>query len=128
MEFRLVLFRSPGGRGVRHVVRDRRLRRHVRAQARCRGVDQLVHLSSPVPRFVDQRMLKIVSEIWLDVSSALAFAWKLRCAAIRLTSSSVMSTFELSTAPDISAPSRSEESRVGKECVSTCRSRWVPYP
>src|SRR3546814_8921546 len=94
MEFRLVLFRSPGGRGVRHVVRDRRLRRHVRAQARCRGVDQLVHLSSPVPRFVDQRMLKIVPEIWLDVSSALAFAWKLRCAAIRLTSSSVMRSAE----------------------------------
>src|SRR3546814_17332323 len=22
---------------------------------------------------------------------------------------------------------RSEESRVGKECVSTCRSRWPPY-
>src|SRR3546814_13071407 len=24
------------------------------------------------------------------------------------------------------APSRSEERRVGKECVSTCRSRWSP--
>src|SRR3546814_16499954 len=24
-------------------------------------------------------------------------------------------------------PLRSEESRVGKECVSTCRSRWSPY-
>src|SRR3546814_20029515 len=24
-------------------------------------------------------------------------------------------------------PSRSEERRVGKECVSTCRSRWAPY-
>src|SRR3546814_20509116 len=23
---------------------------------------------------------------------------------------------------------RSEERRVGKECVSTCRSRWGPYP
>src|SRR3546814_7140858 len=27
----------------------------------------------------------------------------------------------------IHAPSRSEERRVGKECVSTCRSRWSPY-
>src|SRR3546814_15437573 len=26
-----------------------------------------------------------------------------------------------------SAISRSEERRVGKECVSTCRSRWLPY-
>src|SRR3546814_4864887 len=25
------------------------------------------------------------------------------------------------------APRRSEERRVGKECVSTCRSRWSPY-
>src|SRR3546814_13223819 len=24
--------------------------------------------------------------------------------------------------------SRSEERRVGKECVSTCRSRWSPFP
>src|SRR3546814_16332534 len=24
-------------------------------------------------------------------------------------------------------PARSEERRVGKECVSTCRSRWTPY-
>src|SRR3546814_10361866 len=27
-----------------------------------------------------------------------------------------------------SDPQRSEESRVGKEGVSTCRSRWSPYP
>src|SRR3546814_13349146 len=27
----------------------------------------------------------------------------------------------------IRTQSRSEESRVGKECVSTCRSRWSPY-
>src|SRR3546814_13982177 len=26
-----------------------------------------------------------------------------------------------------SSPSSSEERRVGKECVSTCRSRWSPY-
>src|SRR3546814_13122392 len=29
--------------------------------------------------------------------------------------------------PGISTTKRSEESRVGKECVSTCRSRWSPY-
>src|SRR3546814_19743620 len=27
----------------------------------------------------------------------------------------------------LSAKYRSEERRVGKECVSTCRSRWSPY-
>src|SRR3546814_14589920 len=29
-------------------------------------------------------------------------------------------------APDLTE--RSAERRVGKECVSTCRSRWSPYP
>src|SRR3546814_7447264 len=30
--------------------------------------------------------------------------------------------------PDVTiGPDRSEERRVGKECVSTCRSRWSPY-
>src|SRR3546814_8690042 len=30
-------------------------------------------------------------------------------------------------APRIRRSWRSEERRVGKECVSTCRSRWSPY-
>src|SRR3546814_7676950 len=30
-------------------------------------------------------------------------------------------------APDVLGDRRSEERRVGKECVSTCRSRWSPY-
>src|SRR3546814_18872423 len=29
--------------------------------------------------------------------------------------------------PPAPARERSEERRVGKECVSTCRSRWAPY-
>src|SRR3546814_14648376 len=35
-------------------------------------------------------------------------------------------TSRKSTSADIHSRSRSEESRVGKECVSTCRSRWSP--
>src|SRR3546814_14748088 len=37
--------------------------------------------------------------------------------------------FRLPTAPAVGAviASRSEERRVGKECVRTCRSRWSPY-
>src|SRR3546814_3851046 len=31
------------------------------------------------------------------------------------------------SATPIARPKRSEERRVGKECVSTCRSRWSPY-
>ena len=34
-------------------------------------------------------------------------------------------TFQLVTPAQ--AEYRSEERRVGKECVSTCRSRWSPY-
>src|SRR3546814_20074999 len=30
-------------------------------------------------------------------------------------------------APHLIVAPRSEERRVGKECVSTCRSRWSPY-
>src|SRR3546814_16937811 len=29
---------------------------------------------------------------------------------------------------DLKGAERAEERRVGKECVSTCRSRWLPYP
>src|SRR3546814_13364730 len=31
------------------------------------------------------------------------------------------------TGGTVTALTRSEERRVGKECVSTCRSRWSPY-
>src|SRR3546814_1985484 len=31
------------------------------------------------------------------------------------------------TSPPSDCMKRSEERRVGKECVSTCRSRWSPY-
>src|SRR3546814_18803250 len=31
------------------------------------------------------------------------------------------------TCPELETLSSSEERRVGKECVSTCRSRWLPY-
>src|SRR3546814_14746045 len=33
----------------------------------------------------------------------------------------------LTAARLVGEPFRSEERRVGKECVSTCRSRWSPY-
>src|SRR3546814_11103790 len=36
--------------------------------------------------------------------------------------------FEVVAFVVILPPARSEERRVGQECVSTCRSRWSPYP
>src|SRR3546814_16347220 len=35
---------------------------------------------------------------------------------------------DLLEARDVAMTLRSEERRVGKECVSTCRSWWSPYP
>src|SRR3546814_6310270 len=53
---------------------------------------------------------------------------------LRMTSSTRQASPSMSgrqlggtTASTSSAGSRSEERRVGKECVSTCRSRWSPY-
>src|SRR3546814_6939228 len=45
--------------------------------------------------------------VWVSCdapSIALAFAWKLRCADISITSSSVISTFDRSSAPERTAP------------------------
>src|SRR3546814_8442778 len=36
--------------------------------------------------------------------------------------------YVVTTGKTVAIPYRSEERRVGKECVSTCRSRWSPYP
>src|SRR3546814_14484898 len=45
---------------------------------------------------------------------------------------SLHSTYRVLLTPSRTFPKgldwRSEERRVGKECVSTCRSRWSPYP
>src|SRR3546814_14603902 len=39
-----------------------------------------------------------------------------------------LAAFKVPTYVDIQSENlRSEERRVGKECVSTCRSRWSPY-
>src|SRR3546814_13273074 len=40
----------------------------------------------------------------------------------------VLLPFQMDGVPGVSFPGiRSEERRVGKECVSTCRSRWSPF-
>src|SRR3546814_3440738 len=47
----------------------------------------------------------------------------------RATEAPTAATAKATEAPTPKSPSppRSEERRVGKECVSTCRSRWSPY-
>src|SRR3546814_17948120 len=59
------------------------------------------------------------------VATALATARKL---AAKPPSSLKLSKQLMKQAkPDVAAQMRSEERRVGKECASTCRSRWYPY-
>src|SRR3546814_15895898 len=45
------------------------------------------------------------------------------CGSFMTTSFQSSNPVMISRIPDF----RSEERRVGKECVSTCRSRWSPY-
>src|SRR3546814_21130043 len=55
------------------------------------------------------------------------------CAYLDAISTKLLSCWALDLSATQSAgtqggkPFRSEERRVGKECVSTCRSRWSPY-
>src|SRR3546814_3006232 len=49
-------------------------------------------------------------------------AWRLRAMILAMNGRDKEAT------DIVKATMRSEERRVGKECVSTCRSRWSPYP
>src|SRR3546814_12938079 len=61
-------------------------------------------------------------------------------ASLGVTTAALSQTIRVATIGDIDQnsakfslsdrqiPIRSEERRVGQECVSTCRSRWSPYP
>src|SRR3546814_16554757 len=53
-----------------------------------------------------------------------AFAWAIMQMRICKIANYEFAKYE---APSSVCPERSEERRVGKECVSTCRSRWYPY-
>src|SRR3546814_18605618 len=53
-------------------------------------------------------------------------AWRERSLAVVPTTSLALSILLLALWPDALASWRSEERRVGKECVSKCRSRWSP--
>ena len=56
-------------------------------------------------------------------------AWVARSVK-RPTLAQVMISRSVSSSPasgSVLTAQRSEERRVGKECVSTCRSRWSPY-
>src|SRR3546814_17832220 len=70
------------------------------------------------------------NESWgdMDFSGAIGISVVGRCSRTAAKSQSAISVRMLVPRQSFSANDvRSEERRVGKECVSTCRSRWSPY-
>src|SRR3546814_14464793 len=47
--------------------------------------------------------------------------------ATRVIADGSIGSFSIAGPSNAAPTTRSEERRVGKECVSTCRSRWSPY-
>src|SRR3546814_15363559 len=82
---------------------------NVGAQMITSGIRHLVVSAISDARFIDVEML------WDDEDQ-----WS---AAATCDAAVICGNPRFSVSPD----DRSEERRVGKECVSTCRSRWSPY-
>src|SRR3546814_5190081 len=68
-----------------------------------------------------------ISDWSSDVCSSDLYATLPTASAVSSTSSAEGEGSRPPAAPRATTPERSEERRVGKECVSTCRSRWSPY-
>src|SRR3546814_2573190 len=66
---------------------------------------------------------------WTDAGDTYAFDYDLAAGTTRIADGlNRISTRRWDSRHQIiEATDRSEERRVGKECVSTCRSRWSPY-
>src|SRR3546814_2190658 len=102
-------------------------RRHTRC-ALVTGVQTcaLPILRPALPRFLmensDIALDFVHNESGADVDDQVARGM-LDCAIFSRPQSDPPGAFE----PIFAEPARSEERRVGKECVSTCRSRWSPY-
>src|SRR3546814_4975193 len=60
------------------------------------------------------------SNTWFGGVCALPIAWRMKLSTMMMRVNEVIIS-------KIAGSNRSEERRVGKECVSTCRSRWSPY-
>src|SRR3546814_14599378 len=112
-----------GQRGVEHILHRRTRMR----QCNCKRGNSIVSFTL----MRDDRLRR--AECWslADVNVAVLAAL-VRLFAPRAGKRSIAADLALSAA-DACVPhtllslARSEERRVGKECVSTCRSRWSPY-
>src|SRR3546814_9644650 len=73
------------------------------------------------------------SDLWTSDNSTSSPNWRMSGALskppVQRAFTELFNKMESSVRRSTGSPSasRSEERRVGKECVSTCRSRWSPY-
>src|SRR3546814_9818542 len=81
------------------------------------------HEIKSTPKEATQRMPAIGSKPCTAGQLSLASFSKL----LSLSSASFALSYPCSQPSECTNQRRSEERRVGKECVSTCRSRWSPY-
>src|SRR3546814_16608039 len=74
-----------------------------------------------------ERMLMIIRPESEAEARAVFDKWDLDFAVIGEVTETGRIVLTKDGAVQADIPVRSEERRVGKECVSTCRSRWSPY-
>src|SRR3546814_14028425 len=115
----------------------------VEKQARARGGEKLVNLAADIAE-IDigaARIAHVEQAVGCEVDHDLAGHRQLRhrralgiacfCEQANMRSDDeVVAILACEPGDYVAAeavPGRSEERRVGKECVSTCRSRWSPY-
>src|SRR3546814_14199993 len=81
-----------------------------------------LHDALPIPAAIQQAPQARSWSEYPTLSQYHCFAWS-TCSLGRMT----LVPDDSCGSPLTQAATRSEERRVGKECVSTCRSRWSPY-
>src|SRR3546814_8250143 len=78
-----------------------------------------VGIMAPPPERRSPIMRALRAEVW----GSAPYGVEMACALIELGADTTVASILRKEAK----ARRSEERRVGKECVSTCRSRWSPY-
>src|SRR3546814_15895071 len=94
-----------------------------RSQPMSFGIDPSLRSTCKVAVFWNHRWLRLVlTRTWGDRSKSAPAPTKTVPGLLKFD---CPSSFDERS--ELRMPLRSEERRVGKECVSTCRSRWSPY-
>src|SRR3546814_11533040 len=85
---------------------------------------ELVSKAAHAPQDSGERKIELLTRREREITELICGGLSNRCIADTLGTSEGTITVHLH---NIYQKLRSEERRVGKECVSTCRSRWSPY-